>query len=64
MPSAFTPNKDGLNDIFKVKYPFPVRQFHMVIYNRFGQRVFESHNISQVSNEIINNIDQDAGTYI
>lgn len=64
MPFAFIPIKDGLNDIFKVKYPFPVRQLHTVIYNRFGQKVFESHNISQSWNGTINNVDQDAGTYI
>jgi gliding motility-associated-like protein len=47
MPSAFTPNGDVLNDVFKVKYPFPVKQFSMTIYNRYGEKVFETNNISE-----------------
>ncbi|MBC7421951.1 MAG: gliding motility-associated C-terminal domain-containing protein [Ferruginibacter sp.] len=46
MPSAFTPNGDGSNDIFKVKYPFPTKHFSLVIYNRWGQKVFESNDIT------------------
>jgi gliding motility-associated-like protein len=64
MPSAFTPNKDGLNDVFKVKYPFPVKHFDMIVYNRFGQKVFECYDIAKGWNGTINNVDQDAGMYI
>ena len=46
MPSAFTPNGDGLNDIFRVKNVFPVKNFKMIIYNRWAQKVFESSDIS------------------
>ncbi|MDN3657423.1 gliding motility-associated C-terminal domain-containing protein [Ferruginibacter paludis] len=45
MPSAFTPNGDGLNDVFKVKYPFTVQQYFMTVYNRFGEKVFETSQI-------------------
>ena len=45
MPSAFTPNGDGLNDIFRVKNVFPVKNFKMIIYNRWAQKVFESSDI-------------------
>jgi gliding motility-associated-like protein len=45
MPNAFTPNGDGLNDIFRVKYPFPVKDYNMSIYNQWGQRIFMSDNI-------------------
>jgi gliding motility-associated-like protein len=47
MPNAFTPNDDGINDIFKVKYPFPVKQFNMAIYDRWGKKVFETNNINE-----------------
>lgn len=47
LPNAFTPNKDGLNDLFRVKYPFPVKQFNMAIFNRWGQKIFESADITR-----------------
>jgi gliding motility-associated-like protein len=47
MPTAFTPNADGLNDIFKVKYPFPVKEFHLMVYNRWGNKVFETNKINE-----------------
>ena len=45
MPNAFTPNNDGLNDVFRVKYPFAVTHFHFLVTNRWGQTVFETNNI-------------------
>lgn len=42
MPTGFTPNGDGINDVFKVKYPFPVKEFHLMVYNRWGNKVFET----------------------
>ena len=43
IPSAFTPNADGLNDIFKAKSYCAFSEFDFQIYNRWGERVFESH---------------------
>ncbi len=40
-PTALTPNGDGLNDEFKPKGSEMV-DFHMLIYDRWGQLVFES----------------------
>jgi len=45
MPNAFTPNNDGLNDVFDVKFPFSVTHFHFVITNRWGQTVFETNDM-------------------
>lgn len=42
IPSAFSPNGDNLNDIFRLKYPFQVKKFKMVVYNKYGQKVFEA----------------------
>jgi gliding motility-associated-like protein len=45
IPSAFTPNGDGLNDAFKVIGLYRNIRFKMYIYNRWGQLLFESDNI-------------------
>jgi gliding motility-associated-like protein len=47
MPTAFTPNNDGLNDIFRVKYPFAVKTFSMLVYNQWGEKVFETNNMRE-----------------
>jgi len=45
VPNAFTPNNDGLNDTFRpVATGDLIRQFSMVIYNRWGQMIFETNN--------------------
>lgn len=42
-PNAFTPNGDGLNDVFRPVVDLElVRQFHLSIYNKWGQRIFET----------------------
>lgn len=43
LPNAFTPNGDGLNDLFRVKYPGFIKTFEMIIYNRFGQVIFKTN---------------------
>ncbi|MEQ1553730.1 MAG: gliding motility-associated C-terminal domain-containing protein [Ferruginibacter sp.] len=43
IPNAFTPNNDGLNDNFKPIINETVTQYHFVVYNRWGQIVFESN---------------------
>ena len=44
VPNSFTPNGDGLNDYFEVKGIF-ITDFYIVIYNRWGEKMFESDNI-------------------
>ena len=44
VPSAFTPNSDGINDVFKAQ-GLGIQSFEMIIFNREGQIVFESSNI-------------------
>lgn len=43
MPNAFTPNNDGLNDEFIPKGSFVgLRNFNFTIWNRWGDRIFET----------------------
>ena len=45
IPSAFSPNGDGVNDLFSIKANFEPRDFEMNIYTRRGSLVFHSQNI-------------------
>ncbi|MFY8003255.1 MAG: gliding motility-associated C-terminal domain-containing protein, partial [Chitinophagaceae bacterium] len=46
MPTAFTPNNDGLNDVFRLKNHQFVKDFYMVIFNRQQEKVFESRDVN------------------
>ena len=43
IPNAFTPNGDGLNDVFKAKFFCNFSEFDFQIFNRWGEKIFESH---------------------
>jgi gliding motility-associated-like protein len=43
-PTAFTPNNDGKNDVFKPLIRCPVHYFSLSIYNRWGEVVYASIN--------------------
>lgn len=44
--SAFTPNEDGVNDIFDIQEK-GIIEWHMVIYDRWGKVVFESRDVKE-----------------
>ncbi|ACU62148.1 T9SS type B sorting domain-containing protein [Chitinophaga pinensis] len=46
IPTAFTPNKDGVNDVFRVKAK-AVAVFSMMIYNRWGEVIFRSADVGK-----------------
>jgi gliding motility-associated-like protein len=43
IPSAFTPNGDGDNDLFKALGTELITEFHLKVFNRYGQIVFETN---------------------
>lgn len=45
IPSAFTPNADGLNDIFYVKANFTPTTYELNILSKDGQQLFTARNI-------------------
>ena len=45
VPNTFTPNGDGLNDTFGVVGE-AIKNFSLVIYDRWGQKVFEAENVN------------------
>lgn len=64
IPSAFTPNKDGLNDCFHVRHWGPVQNFKMDIFNRWGEKVFSTTNIQSCWDGTFNKIPLPTGVFI
>lgn len=46
IPNAFTPNGDGINDIFLVRSTI-LRSMHFEVYDRWGIKVFQTDNIAE-----------------
>lgn len=63
IPSAFTPNGDGLNDTFGVKGE-GINNYHIYIYNRWGEVVFESTNPKQTWDGKFKGNNSETGTYV
>jgi gliding motility-associated-like protein len=43
IPNAFTPNADGINDyFFDAGYVMDVKSYKMSVFNRWGQKIYES----------------------
>ena len=41
MPNAFSPNGDGINDTYKAKTHQSLVEFRAIIFNRWGQKIYE-----------------------
>jgi gliding motility-associated-like protein len=63
IPSGFTPNGDGINDIFKVVNPRVQSLMEFRVFNRWGQEVFSTTNINKGWDGTWKGIPQDIGTY-
>lgn len=46
IPNAFTPNNDGVNDVFYV-YGVGITKIDTYIYNRWGENIFHSESLSE-----------------
>jgi gliding motility-associated-like protein len=64
IPSAFTPNNDGKNDVFKAYFGENVTSYMMEIYNRWGQKVFRATDLNTGWDGKINGIVQPHDSYI
>lgn len=66
MPNAFSPNGDGVNDLFRpaISAQCPVEGFSLYIFNRWGQRVFSSADAERGWDGNFNRSPVDAGTYM
>lgn len=66
MPNAFTPNDDGLNDVFKPVYEgVEMAKYLMLIYDRAGRLMFKSSNPAEGwDGRDPNGIEMPSGVYV
>lgn len=63
VPSAFSPNNDGQNDFLQVFVGADIFSFRLLIYNRWGEVMFESQNPTIVWDGSFNGSALNAGVY-
>lgn len=64
VPSAFTPNGDGLNDVIYAAGWGLKKLIYFRIYNRWGQLLFESNDLSEGWDGKFNGVPQNMDTYV
>jgi gliding motility-associated-like protein len=64
VPSAFTPNNDGNNDCFGLKYWGSVQSLELAVFNRQGLRVFFTTDPQQCWDGTYKGKAQPAGAYV
>ena len=62
-PSAFTPNQDGRNDVFR-GYGEDIADYNMRIFNRWGSLIFESNDIDFAWDGTVNGMPVPNGMYV
>lgn len=55
LPTAFSPNGDGLNDVFRVGNGFSTEQFYLAVYNKWGQKIYETTHVNEGWDGYVNN---------
>ncbi len=63
VPNAFSPNEDGLNDVFRLMGTEFLTGVHFIIYNRVGTIMYEGFDVSDSWNGKFNNVECPMGIY-
>ena len=64
VPTAFTPNGDGLNDYLYPLNAYKATNLTFRVYNRFGELIYETKDWTKKWDGTKNSMQQPAGTYI
>ena len=64
LPTAFSPNNDGINDRFTLPQNQAITQAQLIVYNRYGQRVFNGNAFDGWSGTLPNNTPAPVGVYV
>lgn len=63
-PDAFTPNNDGLNDVFMPAISESVAEYEFTVYNRQGEMLFYTNDISEGWNGKFKNVLSPQDVYV
>ena len=65
IPNAFTPNADGMNDIFlPLGRNFDVEEYELLIFDRWGGIVFKSNEVGEGWDGTMKNMKSKSDTYV
>ncbi|HEX7904090.1 MAG TPA: gliding motility-associated C-terminal domain-containing protein [Chitinophagaceae bacterium] len=64
VPTAFTPNNDGLNDYFWPHNAIKAENYDFKVFNRWGQLIFHSRNWKEKWDGKINGVLQGTGVFV
>lgn len=64
MPSAFTPNQDGKNDVFRIPPDASVTVYEFSVFDRWGNAIFKTVDVTKGWNGTYKGQNLDTGTYI
>lgn len=64
VPSGFTPNNDGKNDLFKAVGNPTLKEFRLTVYNRWGEIIFDTKDKNYGWDGRYKNIFQPNDTYV
>ena len=64
IPKAFTPNGDGLNDYLYPTNAYKAKDLLFAVYNRLGQKIFETRDWTNKWDGTFKGNPQDTGTYV
>jgi gliding motility-associated-like protein len=64
VPNAFTPNHDGINDVFRAKLAGMKRLYYFRVFNRWGELLYSTSDLGKGWDGTFNGRDQASGTYV
>jgi gliding motility-associated-like protein len=64
VPTAFSPNKDGKNDLFRPMLFGRVKKFQFIVYNRWGQAVFQTTELNRAWDGKVAGVEQDPNVFV
>jgi hypothetical protein len=65
LPTGFSPNGDGVNDVFRIAKALNIKTLvSFAVYNRWGERVFETNDINEGWDGVYRGQMQEVSTYV